>query len=97
MLLDFSHERWAAKRSVSPELWRPIAPFVDDSVLSDLRKVLETSSLLEQQAATLTLLASGHPKTSESLDRYGDLSYDATHRKFDWSTIARQWLNSQRG
>jgi hypothetical protein len=97
MLLDFSHERWAAKRSVSPELWRPIAPFVDDSVLSDLRKVLETSSLLEQQAATLTLLASGHPKTSESLDRYGDLSYDATHRKFDWSTLAQQWLNSQRG
>ena len=30
ILIDYARERWAAGRPVTPELWRPVRPFVDD-------------------------------------------------------------------
>lgn len=30
ILIDYANERWAAGRPVTPELWRPVRPFVDD-------------------------------------------------------------------
>lgn len=34
MLVDYAHERWAAKRSVSPELWRIVGRFADTAILT---------------------------------------------------------------
>lgn len=33
ILVDYAQERWAAGRPVTPELWGPVAPFVDDPAL----------------------------------------------------------------
>jgi hypothetical protein len=55
ILVDFAKERWAAKRPVSPELWRCVGPFADDAGLAALEKVLTTGSELERSAATLAL------------------------------------------
>ncbi len=55
MLTDFAHERQAAKRPVSPELWRCVGPFADDGMLNDLQQVLTTGSEIERQAAALAL------------------------------------------
>ena len=33
ILIDYARERWAAGRPVTPELWRPVKPFVDDPVI----------------------------------------------------------------
>ena len=50
MACDYAHERWAAGREVSPELWRCVGPFADDQALQDLARVLDQGDA-EQRAA----------------------------------------------
>ena len=55
ILVEFARERWAAKRPVSPELWRCVGPFADEAGLAALERVLTTGTDLERQAAMLAL------------------------------------------
>jgi hypothetical protein len=58
MLCDYAHERWAAGRPVSPELWRCVGPFATGRALADLQHVLQQGTPAEQAAAMLALAQS---------------------------------------
>jgi hypothetical protein len=55
MLCNYAHERWAAGRPVSPELWRCVGPFADDAAREDLARVLRTGNDAERAAARAAL------------------------------------------
>jgi hypothetical protein len=55
MLMDYAHERWAAGRAVSPELWRCVGPFARDRDVADLVKVLHEGEEAERKAAARAL------------------------------------------
>lgn len=68
ILRDYAHERWAAARPVSPELWRCVGPFAeDDGALADLERVLGGTPV-EARAAALALSASPSPKARALLE-----------------------------
>jgi hypothetical protein len=54
MLCDYAHERWAAHRPVSPELWRCVGGFADGPMLADLERVIATGTEPERAGAALS-------------------------------------------
>ena len=57
MLCNYAHERWAAGRPVSSELWRCVGPFADKAARRDLARVAATGTEAERAAACAALEA----------------------------------------
>ena len=88
MLCDYAHERWAASRPVSPELWRCVGPFASGALLDDFRRLLERGSAVEQQAAALALLDASDPAATRLLESRPALALDARSGNLDWEKLA---------
>ncbi|NET35992.1 MAG: hypothetical protein F6K19_28855 [Cyanothece sp. SIO1E1] len=87
ILQDYAHERWAAHRQVSPELWRAVAGHADDSFLPDFEKMLKSELEIEQFAAAKAIIESKVPQANALLEgRNFDLDQLPS-----WDEIGQQW------
>jgi hypothetical protein len=87
MLGDYAHERWAASRTISPELWRCVGPFASGTLLQDLARVLDTGSAPERAAAVLALRGAADPEARRVLDRHKTLCDAVAARGTDWTSV----------
>jgi hypothetical protein len=88
MLCDYAHERWAASRPVSPELWRCVGPFARGQALADLERVLATGDEPERAAAGLALSASPDPAARSLLAARPELSQALQDGRITWERLA---------
>jgi len=88
MLVDYAHERWAADRSVSPELWRPVGPFAEGEAVDDLARVLSDGTSAERMAAALALHASPDERADEILSAHDDLRRRVADGTLTWTDVA---------
>lgn len=88
MLCDYAHERWAADRPVSPELWRCVGPFADAAALADLERVMQTGGALERQAAALALTAVDSAEATALLMNAPEMANGAGAGKLSWSAVS---------
>ena len=87
MVMDFIHERRAAKRTVAPDLWRCVSRFANTAALAELRIVLTTGSTIEQQAAALALADCPDPEAKQILSFAPELAGRVAKGTIAWSTI----------
>ncbi|MGV0024892.1 EboA domain-containing protein [Phormidesmis priestleyi] len=95
MLMDYVHERWAAHRDVTPELWRLVVPFVDATMVPDLKQALCTSNPVQQQAIGLACIQSAHPIVLDLLDPYPELEALVRSGNITWKIIYEKQLERQ--
>lgn len=87
MLCDYAHERWAASRAISPELWRCVGPFASGAGLDDFRRLLSRGTLPERRAAVLALLESPDSAAKDLLQSEPALTAAARANEFHWGTL----------
>jgi hypothetical protein len=71
---DYAHERWAAHREVTPELWLPVAQFLDERLLADIERLLASPEPAQRAAAIAACTESPLPAAKELLARAGHLA-----------------------
>jgi hypothetical protein len=87
MLCDYAHERWAAKRPVHPELWRPVGRAADDGALADLERVLSSGGERDRQAAALALASAGTLEARAVLARHAELAAAIGSGQLSWDVL----------
>jgi hypothetical protein len=90
MLRDYAHERWAAGRPVTPELWRCVGRFADADALADLEKVLATGTARERQGAALALAACPKAEAKALLAAAPDLAASIADGTLTWQALDQQ-------
>jgi hypothetical protein len=95
MLIDYAHERWAANRPVSPELWRAVGPFLTEKSLNDLKKLLESSDPVNTKAAALACMESKSEPVRNLLQRDRILFKAVNEEQFSWESVAKEYHSSK--
>ena len=87
MLVDYAHERWAAKRTVSPEIWRLVGPFANVAMIPDLERVFADPDPIQKAAAALACSQSSLPQAQALLDRYPELKASIQAGDLTWNSL----------
>ncbi|MEM7405110.1 MAG: EboA domain-containing protein [Pseudomonadota bacterium] len=88
IMCDYAHERWAASRPVSPELWRCVGPFAEGAMLDDLARAYGSDNDNEARAAALALLAAGSSAADTVLATRPEIEQAARAGTYTWNDIA---------
>ncbi len=91
MLVEYAHERWSAGREVSPELWRPVGPFIDQRYIDDIKKVLNHTDAIHKHAGVLALSDSNSTEAKALLKEYDDILSHIHKQNITWDTIGKQF------
>src|SRR5688572_8032127 len=87
ILRDYAHERWAAGRPVTPELWRCLGPFAEGIMLDDLARLAKSADHRERSAAALALAASPDGRAAELLSRLPNEAAMLRDGRLSWNSL----------
>ncbi|OKL40567.1 EboA domain-containing protein [Pontibacter flavimaris] len=87
ILSDYAHERWAAGRTVTPELWRPIGPFLNTGLIQDIKKLFEHPDAIQQEAAALACSQGSFLQARELLEAHPVLKNRIETGQLNWNYI----------
>jgi len=89
IISDYAHERWAAGRTVSPELWRPVGNCINEALKDDIERLLQSEDSKEQQAAALVCANSEHNELMEKLNEHQKLKQQVENGTITWQEIGK--------
>lgn len=86
IISDYAHERWAASRPVDPLIWRPVGPFLEGTLLADMKRLLESADAREQRAGYLCCRAADDPQAAALLAGHALQAVYASN-PFSWDDL----------
>lgn len=86
-LIDYAQERRAAKRSVNVQLWRLVAPFIDDSNFVLINELFHSEDEKYRQVAALVCSVSTYAPAKLLLNKMPELKTAINKNKLNWDTI----------
>lgn len=89
MLSNYAHERWAASRTVTPELWRPVGPFIDENIIQDIQKLFEHPDNTLHEAAALACAHTSYPPAKQLLASRPALQEQIEKGDLTWNYIGK--------
>lgn len=93
-LSDFAHERWAAGRSVAPNVWRLVSKFMNEPLLSDMKHLFESRHTQNQEAAALACYDSEYAPAKALLSDYPEFEKSIDEGALTWSNLEFTDLNT---
>lgn len=94
MISDYAHERWAASRIVSPEIWRPVSAFVDSAIWADLERLANDPDKLNQVVVALVCQKNDSPEAQTFLDKHLN-SQTRFAEGWTWEKLGETWQKSK--
>jgi hypothetical protein len=94
-LLDAVRERWSANRSVMPELWRFVSPFIDDTNIHLINKLFQNGNALEIQAGMLACLTSKHHEVVKLVRGHPEIKAKIDSGEITWETVGKEYVPFQ--
>ena len=86
-LSDFAHERWAAHRTIPPQVWQLVSKFITPTILEDITKLFDSENIQNQQAAVLVCKETDNQTAKDLLViKKGNLAFDID--KLSWTDLA---------
>jgi hypothetical protein len=92
MLSDYANERWAASRTVNPQLWRCVGRFIDEKNFSNIQRLDLSNDAIEKEAAALSCRDSDFPAAKELLDNNDLLKSQIESGQLSWDTLAKKTM-----
>ncbi len=86
-LFDYVEERWAAGRTVNPQIWRLTGKYIDESHFYMFEKLMKEGSETDKKAAALALNNSTFEKATLLLDQYPQLKTAIEQKKLTWQML----------
>ncbi|HEY0669874.1 MAG TPA: EboA domain-containing protein [Sphingobacteriaceae bacterium] len=85
-LSDYAQERWAAKREMNPMLWRLVGRFIDDEILSAIKKGLQVSAYQDKRPIVLAIVESSY-EPAKALLEDPELKAIADDKTLSWKSF----------
>ena len=92
-LSDYAHERWAANRTVHPQIWRCTGKFIDKDIFPDMERLAHSENALDREAAALACADSSYPPAQELLNTLPDIKSAIASGELNWNVLAEKIKN----
>lgn len=89
---DLAHERWAAGRWVSPELWRSCQGQLSDQIVEDLKRLVESEQPGQREAVALLVAGDGEDERLEGVrEKVSALIGEVKSGNLTWDRVGREF------
>ncbi|KRT15514.1 hypothetical protein ASU31_14280 [Pedobacter ginsenosidimutans] len=86
-LIDYAKERWAAKRKVSPQLWRLVGKFINAEIFETLKVGLQHYDQIEQRAIALAVAQSDYQPAKDYINTFPELKLALSEGNLNWDSF----------